>query len=391
VQRALIIGGIGVAFLGAAHILTSVDRADPPDVLSLTTPIQTNTATANLQLKPDPLRHGAPAMPPSLETAPQIPAASRLPVSPMPTVPMPTVPMPTFDVVRVNPQGNAVIAGRAEPHALVTVLDGGRPIGRTTADQRGEWVLLPEDSLAPGGRQLSLSSKRTDADEAVQSRDVVVLVVPEPAKDVAGQPASDRSGALALAVPRDGSTDGGNAPALLQAPPAAGKRIASSGNAIPALGAAPLPPGGVTVDVVDYGADGRAGIGGRAPPNARIQVYLDNVLIGHAVSGEDGRWGLTPDQPVRPGRYTLRADHVLGGGRVSARAEIPFQMADQAAQNLPVGQNIVVQPGASLWRIARRTYGDGVRFSVIYEANQSQIRDPDLIYPGQIFTVPQVN
>ena len=390
-QRALIIGGIGVAFLGAAHILTSVDRADPPGVPSLTTPIQTNTVTANLQLKPDPLRHGAPPMPPSLETAPQIPAASRLPVSPMPTAPM-----PTFDVVRVNPQGNAVIAGRAEPHALVTVLDGGRPIGRTTADQRGEWVLLPEDSLAPGGRQLSLSSKRTDADEAVQSHDVVVLVVPEPAKDVAGQPASDRSGALALAVPRDGARDGGNAPALLQAPPAAGKRIASSGNAIPALGAAPLPPGGVTVDVVDYGADGRAGIGGRAPPNARIQVYLDNVLIGHAVSGEDGRWGLTPDQPVRPGRYTLRADHVSGGGRVSARAEIPFQMADQsaqnqAAQNLPAGQNIVVQPGASLWRIARRTYGDGVRFSVIYEANQSQIRDPDLIYPGQIFTVPQVN
>jgi len=66
-------------------------------------------------------------------------------------------------------------------------------------------------------------------------------------------------------------------------------------------------------------------------------------------------------------------------------------MADQAASNLPAGQSIVVQPGASLWRIARRTYGDGIRFSLIYEANQTQIRDPDLIYPGQIFTVPQAN
>jgi nucleoid-associated protein YgaU len=125
--------------------------------------------------------------------------------------------------------------------------------------------------------------------------------------------------------------------------------------------------------------------------SARIQVYLDNFLIGHAVSNAEGRWGLTPDRSVQPGRYTLRADHVSGGGRVSARAEIPFQMADQAAQNLPAGQNIVVQPGASLWRIARRTYGDGIRFSLIYEANQTQIRDPDLIYPGQIFTVPQTN
>ena len=103
-------------------------------------------------------------------------------------------------------------------------------------------MLLPEESLAPGGRQLSLSATRTDEEEALQSRDVVVLVVPEPAKDVAGQPASDRSGALALAVPRDGATDGGNAPALLQAPPAAGKRVASSGNAIPALGAARFRP-----------------------------------------------------------------------------------------------------------------------------------------------------
>ena len=281
-----------------------------------------------------------------------------------------------------------MIAGRAEPHASVTVLDGGRPIGRTTADQRGEWVLLPEKSLDPGSRQLSLSAKLPDSAETLQSSDIVVLVVPEPAKDVAGQPAAERSGALALSVPRDGTGPA----ALLQAPPASsGKLVASSGNAVPAMGAAPLPPGGVTVDVVDYGADGRVNIGGHAPPNARIQVYLDNILIGHSLSSTEGRWGLTPDQPVRPGRYTLRADHVAGDGRVSARAEIPFQMADQAASSLPAGQNIVVQPGASLWRIARRTYGDGVRFSLIYEANQSQIRDPDLIYPGQIFTVPQVN
>jgi nucleoid-associated protein YgaU len=377
VKRALIIGGIGVAFLGAAHILTSANQVDPPEVAALTTPVPPITSAPSVQPKPGSTRQTPPPETPP-ETPPRTPAASRLPPSPV----------PTFDVVRVNPQGNAVIAGRAEPHALVTVLDAGRPIGRATADQRGEWVLLPEDTLAPGGRQLSLSAKLGEAAEAVQSSDIVVLVVPEPAKDVAGQPAAERSGALALAVPRDGS----GPPALLQAPPAvSGKRVASSGNTVPALGAAPLPPGGVTVDVVDYGPDGRVNIGGHAPVDARIQVYLDNLLIGHSVSDAEGRWGLTPDQPVRPGRYTLRADHVSGDGRVSARAEIPFQMADQAASNLPAGQSVVVQPGASLWRIARRTYGDGVRFSLIYEANQTQIRDPDLIYPGQIFTVPQVN
>ncbi|MDE0941760.1 MAG: LysM peptidoglycan-binding domain-containing protein, partial [Alphaproteobacteria bacterium] len=42
----------------------------------------------------------------------------------------------------------------------------------------------------------------------------------------------------------------------------------------------------------------------------------------------------------------------------------------------------------SLWRIARRVYGSGVRYTVIYQANDSQIRDPDLIFPGQVFNLP---
>ena len=48
-----------------------------------------------------------------------------------------------------------------------------------------------------------------------------------------------------------------------------------------------------------------------------------------------------------------------------------------------------MQPGNSLWRIARRVYGDGVQYTIIYRANQKQIGDPDLIYPGQVFQVPK--
>jgi nucleoid-associated protein YgaU len=49
---------------------------------------------------------------------------------------------------------------------------------------------------------------------------------------------------------------------------------------------------------------------------------------------------------------------------------------------------VVIQPGDNLWRIARGTYGRGVQYVVIYRANQDRIRDPNLIYPGQIFTLP---
>jgi nucleoid-associated protein YgaU len=47
-----------------------------------------------------------------------------------------------------------------------------------------------------------------------------------------------------------------------------------------------------------------------------------------------------------------------------------------------------ISRGDNLWRISQRTYGRGERYTVIYDANQSQIRDPDLIYPGQIFVLP---
>ena len=50
--------------------------------------------------------------------------------------------------------------------------------------------------------------------------------------------------------------------------------------------------------------------------------------------------------------------------------------------------SVRVERGNSLWRIARRQYGKGVLYSVIFDANRDQIENPDLIYPGQVFFVP---
>lgn len=384
VKRALIIGGIGVGLLGAATGLTWLDQADGSRLEEVSA-IATSARGAAPEPTPSPNSQPPTIQSPqaSTDTIVKETVADSATLAMAPPEPKPGG-LPGFDVVRVNPQGNAVIAGRAQPHSTVTVLDGAKVIGETVANQRGEWVLLPDEALKPGGRELSLSARAPAAAEPVRSDDVVVLVLPEPAHDLTGRPSPDRSGALALAVPRDGA----GVSAVLQAPPAPISGLGRHSD--DRVGMAPAPPGGVTVDVVDYGTDGQVNIGGRAPARSRVQVYLDNTLIGHAIAASDGRWALTPDRPVRSGRYALRADQVAEDGRVAARAEIPFQMAEQNPI-LTAGQTVVVQPGHSLWRIARRTYGSGVRFSQIYEANQEQIRDPDLIYPGQIFGVPSTN
>jgi nucleoid-associated protein YgaU len=143
----------------------------------------------------------------------------------------------------------------------------------------------------------------------------------------------------------------------------------------------------LSLDAIDYDESGNLSMSGQAPEGASVRIYLDNRPIGGATTGEAGVWRLAPEISVPPGLYRMRVDQVDRGGRVVARIETPFSRAGPMG-DLPRGAVIFVQPGNSLWRIARRSYGKGVRYTVIYEANRDQIRNPDLIYPGQIFVVP---
>lgn len=96
---------------------------------------------------------------------------------------------------------------------------------------------------------------------------------------------------------------------------------------------------------------------------------------------------MTPDLQPGLGRHALRVDQ-LAGSEVTARVEVPFQRESLPAAPPGAPPQVVVQPGNNLWRIARQVYGRGTRFTVIYAANREQIRDPRLIYPGQVFALP---
>ena len=102
------------------------------------------------------------------------------------------------------------------------------------------------------------------------------------------------------------------------------------------------------------------------------------------------RWRFQPATPVEPGNYKLRVDRVDSAGVVRAQVALPFVRANPLA-SLPAGRLVVIQPGNNLWRISAQVYGSGFRYVQIYDANQDQIRDPDLIYPGQVFELPRVN
>jgi nucleoid-associated protein YgaU len=271
--------------------------------------------------------------------------------------------LPTFDVVRVSPTGDAVIAGRAAPGAVVIIKDGQTEIGRITADGNGEWVYLPTKPLDPGNRYLSLETTGPNG-EILTSPDVVVLSVPE-RTDTGPLVAEERTTEpLAIKMPRMG--DG---PSRL---------IQGDG------------PQKIEFDIsaVDYTPAGRVIISGRVPDGDEVALFLDADPLGTTKGTAENRWSLTLKDKVSPGVHKLSAERRDSAGKAIARVSIPFRQ-EENMPNLAAGQVVVVQPGNSLWRIARRVYGEGVQYTIIYSANKRQIDDPDLIYPGQVFQVPK--
>jgi nucleoid-associated protein YgaU len=287
---------------------------------------------------------------------------------------------PRFDVVRVGARGSAVIAGRAAPGAEVILFaDNGRELGRARADRRGEFVILPAESLPPGTMELSLRARLGDREMA--GPDTVVLVVPDTASQMAeaqrpaapAQPAAEApapTGPLAVLIP--------------SRPEAAGPRLLQAPEPTPAARGAPR----LGIDSVEYDQAGSMRFAGAAPPGTTLRLYVDEKYIGDAVADAQGRWALMPETQPSIGRHRLRVDQISpADGRVLARAEVPFQREELPAEAF-AEQRIVVQPGNNLWRIARATYGRGTRYTVIYQANKDQIADPNRIFPGQVFALP---
>ena len=257
-----------------------------------------------------------------------------------------------------------IVERNAADRCLVRKVEVYREPGTVPRD--GEWVFVPEKPFTPGSRQLGLKML-IDGQKSVASDDMVVLVVPEPKQNISGRKTNKQSQPLALKFSKKGG-----ASSVLQKP------------------TENLTIGTLSLDTVDYNETGQLIISGRATPESTVIVYLNNLVTGKSVVDKNGSWRMRPDSRVQPGLYTLRADQVALSGKVLSRISMPFSRAEPINE-IPSEPFVIVQPGNSLWRIARKTFGSGFGFTTIYEANKEQIKDPDLIFPGQVFVLPSNN
>lgn len=401
---------------------------------------------------------------------------------------------PSFDVVGVESTGETVVAGRSEAGAIVALTANGKVVGKTIANEVGEWTIILDEPLKPGdydvglevhddqGTAIEQSEQRLAVSLAEDGNEkpLVVLNTPDGPSNILQKPATEQqvadlqgkedmsgsetagtvvaavqespddadpavSGQQAAAPADDGQApDTGEVSAVAEGAAPAGQQTGTqqdiAGVAAPGTadetgkpsktsdGAAPTVTASaeaisgetsapeadasapaVTVEAVESEKD-RVYVAGTGVPGSSVRVYVGEDFQGEAKVNSSGRWLVEGDKNVAEGNVEVRADLIAeGGDSVDARAAVTFSKEEdrqivltkvlatgvsgdagtqgaEVQKALPV---VIIRKGDNLWRISRRLYGDGVRYTTIYQANKEQIRNPDLIYPGQVFLTPE--
>ncbi|KAA8614043.1 LysM peptidoglycan-binding domain-containing protein [Salipiger aestuarii] len=384
-----------VAFAGVAAVMFGVDRARAPsDLASPQAEGRDLPVTAPSSAPPSAAMTSGWSVdtptPPSAASAPLLPDSSVAVANVPPSDPAP----PSFDLVRADPDGMTLVAGNAPPGAIVSVLIDGVAQATGAADDRGRFAhfldLPPDDAARVLTLRMSVGGR-----EIVSTDEVLLAAPPRPlAPQQPVPPQALAPDAVAVTAPTATASP-------VDAPPAATPRAPASvaflstedGVALIQPAVPPLAPGDVAIDAITYDTGAKVALSGRGRAGAQLRVYLDNRSVATATVPRDGRWRAELPQ-IDAGTYTLRVDQMGVDGDVTARAESPF-LRESPAKLAAVAQEadaplavVTVQPGHTLWALARDRYGDGFAYVKVFEANRSQIRDADLIYPGQVFDLP---
>ena len=254
---------------------------------------------------------------------------------------------PNFDIVRIQPDGNIVVAGRWAPNKTISVLMNGKIIATEQTNSDGEFVYAPKKPLTPGNYTLSLLG----VDNSIKSSDKVFLYIS----------AQGYENSISLLMTKRGST-------LLQTPTV-------------------IRDGDLAVSKIDYLDNGRVIVTGDAMPRLRVSLWLNNTYMGYARVSDYRHFGLGADiGKLESGKdYELSVRLHDGDGTTVATINHSFTMPNMTGDE---DTFYTVRRGDCLWIIARNFMRRGILFSII--ADRNNIKNPDLIFPKQKLQIPVI-
>lgn len=276
-------------------------------------------------------------------------SASRIVLVPEVNVPVvekkQEVTVPEFDIVRIEKEGNVVIAGRWMPHKNISIMVNGRVIATERTNFDGEFAYSTQTAWDAGNYTIVLVGN----DPEIKSNESVFVYISE----------NGPQNSVSLLMTKDGST-------LLQMPSS-------------------LQDNDLIVSKIDYLDSGRIVVTGDGLPRLRVSLSLNDEYVGFARVSDYKHFGLGADVgELTPGQeYSLTVRMHDGDGRTVGYVFHKFTMPEMTGDD---DTYYTVRRGDCLWIIARNFMRRGILFSIIAERNG--IKNPDLIYPQQLLQVP---
>ena len=359
------------------------------------------------------------------------------------------LPSPKFDLFSIDSSGLATIAGKGLAGQDLEIVLDGQVIAVVIPDDNGEFAIILDLSISNKPRSLVLRSRHKDGREVVSDETVLItpiletdeqdknIIVAEESSDAnSDKPkveennhedeqqkniiVAEESSDTVLDEPKvdkNNDEDTIEINSLNKTETVESKELDTSNVSVaivsskdlkvisPAVQTNAPKVSDVIIDAISYDAEGEVLLSGRGVVDQHIRIYVDNKPVKTRSIEADGTWSMDL-QEIDAGVYILRIDQLDSDGVVTSRTETPFQKeTNQVAKQMAALANnevadstpqigiglstVIIQPGYTLWAVARKTYGFGIQYVRIYHANKDQIRDPDLIYPGQIFKLPE--
>lgn len=334
------------------------------------------------------------------------------------------LPFPQFDLFSIDLSGLATIAGKGLAGQDLEIVLDGQVIAVVIPDKNGEFAIILDLGISNKPRSLILRSRHRDGREAVSEEIVLITPILETDEQDKNIIVAEESSVVNLDKSKvdennneDEQEDATKINTVNKKETIESNELDTSNVSVaivsskdlkvisPALQKNAPRVSDVIIDAISYDTEGEVLLSGRGVEDQHIRIYVDNKPIKTRSIEADGTWSMDL-QEIDAGVYILRIDQLDSDGVVTSRTETPFQketseIAKQmaalansevtdSAPRIGIGlSTVVIQPGYTLWAVARKTYGFGMQYVRIYHANKDQIRDPDLIYPGQIFKLPE--
>ena len=404
-------------------------------------------------------------------------------------------PLPKFDLLRVEKDGSAVIAGSAPAGSKVEIFDGDMIIATETSGSSNQFVVVLDKPLSPGPHELIIHAGLKDGRTLV-SAEAGIINVPDGKSELLAMVTEPGAPSKIMQVPElklkkaveiasiDPEPKKEPAP-VVEAPkpaekieepkpvekveepkpvekveepkPVAKVEVPKKTEPEPKKEELVKPVTPVLIQAAEVEGE-KLFIAGTGQPDMVVHIYIDGEFLGNAQIGEQGSFLFESNSGLKAGRHAVRADmtgkdsaEVLARAVVSllhepeiekpavvAKAEPkvvepkPVEVATtekmvekvieeneppkaaeavvkpveepktevaaivpevakepEVTKEIVTGSSVIIRKGDSLWRVSRRHYGEGIRYTTIFDANREQIRDPHLIFPGQVFDIPE--